>query len=140
MKNLLFLMILILASCNTYNDKMNRLLNIKSILENQLDSAIYNENLYKRKAESMLLNYDGSIKGEPPPPPPSASYLDIEKTFDEYSVKNIERIEKQNKIAEESNEYKTYMDSVDIYSFLKFEIKYDLKKINYSIDSLSKLK
>ena len=133
-------MILILASCNTYNDKMNRLLNIKSILENQLDSAIYNENLYKRKAESMLLNYDGSIKGEPPPPPPSASYLDIEKTFDEYSVKNIERIEKQNKIAEESNEYKTYMDSVDIYSFLKFEIKYDLKKINYSIDSLSKLK
>jgi hypothetical protein len=119
---------------------MNRLLNIKSILENQLDSAIYNENLYKRKAESMLLNYDGSIKGEPPPPPPSASYLDIEKTFDEYSVKNIERIEKQNKIAEESNEYKTYMDSVDIYSFLKFEIKYDLKKINYSIDSLSKLK
>ena len=133
-------MILILTSCNTYNDKMNRLLNIKSILENQLDSAIYNENLYKRKAESMLLNYDGSIKGEPPPPPPSASYLDIEKTFDEYSVKNIERIEKQNKIAEESNEYKTYMDSVDIYSFLKFEIKYDLKKINYSIDSLSKLK
>jgi hypothetical protein len=82
----------------------------------------------------MLLNYDGSIKGEPPPP--SNSSLDI----DIYSVKNIERIEKQNKIAKESNKYKMYMDTVKIYRILKLLSEYELININYSIDSLSKLK
>lgn len=131
---------IILISCNTYNDKMNRFLNLKSTLEKKLDSAEQNENLYNRKAESMFLNLDGSIKGEPPPPPPS-SKENIEKgEFDEYSTKNIERIQRLNRMALESNEYKMYIDSASNYRSLKFYHELELKKINYSIDSLSKLK
>ena len=130
---------ILIVSCNTYNDKMNRLLNMKSTVEYQLESAIQNEVLYDRKAESLFLNLDGTIKGEPPPPP--SSKLDIEKTeFNEYSSKNIEKIQKLNKIAFESKEYKMYIDSVVKYATLKFYNESELKKINYSIDSLSKLK
>ena len=132
-------MVILLISCNTYNDKMNRFLNIKSTVEKKLEFAVQNENLYNRKAESLLLNLDGTIKGEPPPPP--SSKQDIEKTdFNEYSSKNIEKIQKLNKLALESNEYKMYMDSVSKYALLKLFKQSELKKINYSIDSLSKLK
>jgi hypothetical protein len=118
---------------------MNGFLNIKSKVENQIEFAIQNEDLYNRKAESLLLNLDGTIKGEPPPPP--SSKQDIEKTeFNEYSSKNIEKIQKLNKLALESNEYKMYMDSVFKYEILKLHNESELKKINYSIDSLSKLK
>jgi hypothetical protein len=116
---------------------MNRFLNIKSTVEKKLEFAVQNENLYNRKAESLLLNLDGTIKGEPPPP---SSKQDIEKTdFNEYSSKNIEKIQKLNKLALESNEYKMYMDSVSKYALLKLFKQSELKKINYSIDSLSKL-
>jgi hypothetical protein len=139
MKKNLLILVVIIISCNTYNDKMNGFLNIKSKVENQIEFAIQNEDLYNRKAESLLLNLDGTIKGEPPPPP--SSKQDIEKTeFNEYSSKNIEKIQKLNKLALESNEYKMYMDSVFKYEILKLHNESELKKINYSIDSLSKLK
>ena len=139
MKKILLILVVFIISCNTYNDKMNGFLNIKSKVEHQLESAIQNEDLYNRKAESLLLNLDGTIKGEPPPPP--SSKQDIEKTeFNKYSSKNIEKIQKLNKIAFESNEYKMYLDSAFKYELLKFYNESELKKINYSIDSLSKLK
>jgi hypothetical protein len=108
MKKVLLPMLVIagLTSCNTYNDKMNTLLQNKS----QLESEFY-------RAEVKM------------------SLFEIEST--DFLSKELD---KNNFDVMSSPVYKQLGDSVHKYASIAQSFKSELSKVNYSIDSLSKLK
>lgn len=123
MKNsILALSFISLISCNSYNDKMNALLSKQSELEGVIkitDSIIMS---YVKKRIDVV---DGS----------TTTKEEMERTA-QFAVTPPVRILKKYR----SKEYKMYSDSIKKYEFLRLEFKESSKQVNYSIDSLSKLK
>ena len=123
MKNsILVLSFILFISCNSYNDNMNALLNKKSELENAIKITDSTNNIYLNKR----LNIIQGISDEKEP----------EINFGDTTITSIGDIEKRY----ESKEYKMYSDSVKKYKSLLYGYEESLKQVNYSIDSLFKLK
>lgn len=127
MKNLLVLIMIILASCNTYNDKMNNLLESKAKLE-----------LEYKIADSMSANFTERntimIKG-------------INRKYEEEQIAGVNtssewfrKWSKERGLILESNIFHSNTDSAEKYAKNSKILLNQLKNIEYSIDSLSKLK
>ena len=116
MKNLLVLIIIILVSCNTYNDKMNNLLQAKADLESKLTASDSLGELYNTERNKIR----------------DASKLSSYKSLSEYLI--------QARLIRNSPEHKRISDSVSKYVKISSIYQIQLKKVVYSIDSLSKLK
>ena len=101
---------------------MNALLNKKSELENAIKITDSTNNIYLNKR----LNIIQGISDEKEP----------EINFGDTTITSIGDIEKRY----ESKEYKMYSDSVKKYKSLLYGYEESLKQVNYSIDSLFKLK
>lgn len=108
-------------SCNSYNDKMNELLQQKSKIDKILKQSDSLTISYARKCQLVL---DGN-------PIDSTGKLIIYKLST--SVGDYEK--RINSI-----EYKMYSDSIHKYDSITYYYSKFLKQIEYSIDSLSKLK
>ena len=135
MKKNLILLVIILFSCNNYNDKMTAFLEKKAKIEMLLKMAESKEDSFNKIADGMMQ------KLPPPPPRPRNVEEAIELSYsDEGRRKKNQSILNKNKIKMGSSEYKYNKDSVMKYLNLKTEYISELGKIVYSIDSLSKLK
>jgi hypothetical protein len=121
MKNLLVLIVLILVSCNTYNDKMNGLLQKKSELESQYKVADSISADFITKNRKAINDINEKYQGQ-----------EILKVFDKWT--------KEINLKTESSIYKSNSDSAVIYAKNSKILLNQLKSIEYSIDSLSKLK
>lgn len=120
MKNsILALSFISFISCNSYNDKMNALLNKKSELESVIKITDSTDKSYGKKITDV-------INGRTDENNPEINFADT-------SIADLEK-------RLESKEYKMYSDSTKKYYSLRRGYEESLKQVNYSIDSLSKLK
>lgn len=128
MKIFSFLIVLTLLGCNTYNSKMNSLLERKAELESQYKDADSISAEFTKRDTRMIEGIN-------------RKYLEEQiATGFTYSAEWFRKWAKEKELILESKVFKTNIDSAEIYEnnsklFLK-----QLKSVEYSIDSLSKLK
>ena len=123
MKNLLVLIMIILASCNTYNDKMNNLLESKAKLESEYKFADSISGDYTRKNTKMINTIN-------------KKYLEKEIS----GKGNNGEWFKEIMMKQESSEYKSNTENALKYENNLKILLNQIKSVEYSIDSLSKLK
>jgi len=121
MKPYLIILATFLMSCNSYNDRMNELLQQKSKIDNILKESDSLSVSYARKSQLVLDGNPFDSTGKLITNKLSTSVGDYEKRVN-------------------SIEYKMYSDSIHKYDSISYYNRKFLEQIQYSIDSLSKLK
>lgn len=118
---------IILISCNTYNDKMNNLLEKKALLELQYKVADSISANFTERNTKMILGINRKYEEE--------QIAGVNTSLEWYRKWSKER-----GLILESNIFQSNTDSAESYENSSKILLNQLKSIEYSIDSLSKLR